>query len=93
MYGSFIFRFNLIKDKLRLGVIRTTSIVDLAHIDRAPTGFIQVNDGKRFDHMKTCILTGTFKIFIAAGDFTPKLPIFGRPKMTFRAYSSEQWQG
>ena len=34
---------------------------------RAPKGFIQVNDGKRFNHIKTCTLTGTFKIFIAAG--------------------------
>ena len=33
----------------------------------APRGFIQVNDGKKFDHIKTGTLTGTFKIFIAAG--------------------------
>ena len=28
--------------------------------------FIQVNDCKRFDRIKTCTLTGTFKIFIVA---------------------------
>ena len=37
------------------------------HIDRAPVRFIQVNDGERFDPIKTCTLTGTFKLWIAAG--------------------------
>ena len=36
-------------------------------IERAPARFIQVNDDKRFDPIKTCTLTGTFKIWIAAG--------------------------
>ena len=47
----------------------------LAYVDRTPVGFIQVNDGKRFDHIKTCTLTGTFKIFIAAGVDPGILPL------------------
>ena len=38
----------------------------LNKLERAPRGFIHVNDGIRFDHIKTCTLTGNFKIFIAA---------------------------
>ena len=42
------------------------TLVLTTHVDRAHVGFIQVNDGKKFDHIKTCTLTGTFKIIIAA---------------------------
>ena len=49
--------------------------------------FTQVNDGKKFDHIKTYTLTGTFKIFIAAGvdpRISPtKITHFGGTKITF----------
>ena len=48
-------------------ILKSEDAPDMQHLDRVPKGFIQVNDGKRFDHIKTCTLTGTFKIFIAAG--------------------------
>ena len=48
-------------------IIFSMLILAIHIINRAPRGFTQVNDGKRFDHIKTCTLTGNFKIFIAAG--------------------------
>ena len=50
--------------------IRCETISRVVHgicfLDGAPRGFIQVNNGKKFDPIKTSTLTGTFKIFIAA---------------------------
>ena len=46
---------------------QSCQILRIALIERAPARFIQVNDGKRFDPIKTRTLTGTFKIWIAAG--------------------------
>ena len=60
----------------------------------SPRGFIQVNQGKKFDHNKTCTLTGTFKIFIAArvdpGISPPNYHFWGTKN---DIYLSDQWQG